>query len=184
MREEQLIERARQGDSGAVKALYDEYAPRVLAITRRFADDDAMAEDWAQDAWVQAIRSLPRFRGDARFSTWLYRIAVNRSLHGRRSGERQARREAQVAASIPLAHVTGRPLLRIRVERALRQIPERMRQVLLLHDVEGYTHAEIAELLGITEGTSKSQLFKARAHMRRRLRPMPELMEGEEACHT
>jgi RNA polymerase sigma-70 factor, ECF subfamily len=183
MTEQELIEQARQGDAAAVKELYDRHAPRVLAITRRFADDDAVAEDWAQDAWVQAIRSLPRFRGEARFSTWLYRIAVNRSLHGRRTGDRQARREAQVALSIPIAHTNGRALLRIRVEKALRQVPERMRQVLVLHDIEGYTHAEIAELLGITEGTSKSQLFKARARMRKLLRPLPELVEGEEVCH-
>ncbi|MBI4409532.1 MAG: RNA polymerase sigma factor, partial [Gemmatimonadetes bacterium] len=139
------------------------------------------AEDWAQEAWARAIRGLPSFRGDAEFSTWLHRIAVNSALHGRRAHERRARREeplGDVATDAP----AGNAVLRWRLERSLDRLPEGMRQVLVLHDVHGYTHEEIGELLGITPGTSKSQLFKARAKMRALLQPI--LTQGEEVCST
>ncbi|MGH7481722.1 MAG: RNA polymerase sigma factor [Longimicrobiales bacterium] len=176
-----LIERAKAGDGVAIRRLYDRYAPRVHTVVRRLAGDDALAEDWAQDAWVQAIRALPSFRHDARFSTWLHRIAVNAALHGRRSRERRTRREA--VAPLALDRVAAAPsLLPLRIGRALDRLPAGMRQVLVLHDVEGYTHEEVAGLLGITAGTSKSQLFKARARMRDLLEPVREPNEGEEAC--
>ena len=91
MVEADYIKRARNGDGDAVRELYNRYAPRVYAVVRRLAGDDALAEDWAQEAWIRAIRALPSFRGDSRFSTWLHRIAVNSALHGRRWRERRAR---------------------------------------------------------------------------------------------
>jgi RNA polymerase sigma-70 factor (ECF subfamily) len=118
-----------------VRALYERYSPRVYAVVRRIAADDDWAQDYEQEAWIRAIRALPTFRGEARFSTWLLRIAAN-------------------------------SLLSQKLEWALDRLPERMRKVLILHDVEGYTHDEIGELLGTTAGTSKSQLSKARGKMR------------------
>lgn len=180
--EHELVRRARQGDGRAVRMLYERHAPRVYAVVRRLAGDDALAEDWAQEAWIRAIRALATFRGDARFSTWLHRIAVNSALQGRRSHERRADREA----SLPIPHRVSsdgdHTLLRLQLERALERLPDRMRQVLVLHDVEGYTHEEIAAALGVTAGTSKSQLFKARARMRRLLRSAHPVTAGEEAC--
>src|SRR5690606_11232597 len=139
--ESEFIRRARDGDGEAIRELYRKYAPRVYAVVRRLAGDDALAEDWAQEAWVRAIRALPTFRGDARFSTWLHRIAVNSALHGRRSRERRAGRETELDG-----HGAVRcddPALRITLERALDALPPGMRQVIVLHDVEGYTHDEI-----------------------------------------
>jgi len=179
MSEEEIIRLARRGDEAAVQALYRRYAPRVYATVRRLAGDAALAEDWAQDAWIQVIRALPRFRGDSKFSTWLHRIAVNAALQGRRWRERRAGREEPLPDS-PLEHRATDPvLLRIRLERALARLPDGMRQVLVLHDVEGYTHEEIAAALGIAPGTSKSQLFKARARMRELLRPAVPAANGE-----
>lgn len=184
MTDQQLIERARAGDEAAIRTLYERYAPRVYATTRRFADDDALAEDWAQEAWVSAIRGLPRFRGAAKFSTWLHRIAINSALQGQRRRERRSNRETALPETLPVSGPgNGAPLLRLRLEAAVRELPPGMRQVLVLHDVEGYTHEEIAEALGVTPGTSKSQLFKARARMRELLGGTTAAARGMEACH-
>jgi len=182
MSEKDLIDRARYGDAAAIRALYERHAPRVYAVIRRFAADDALAEDWAQEAWIQALRALPGFRGDSQFSTWLHRIAVNSALQGRRSRERHVRGEEPLPPSLEIRRSDGDPLLRSRLERALREIPDGMRKILILHDVEGYTHEEIGASLGIAPGTSKSQLFKARAKMREILGPATAIANGEEAC--
>jgi RNA polymerase sigma-70 factor (ECF subfamily) len=164
--ERELIRRAADGDARAIRSLYDRYAPRVYAIVRRIAADDDLAQDYAQEAWIRAIRALPSFRGDARFSTWLHRIAVNSALQALRKTETRRKREAPFPAEVPVGPRGGDTLLQRRLEQALDGLPEGMRQVLILHDVEGYTHEDIGDALGITAGTSKSQLFKARAKMR------------------
>lgn len=181
MTDNECIEGARRGDPRAVRQLYERYSPRVYAVVRRLAGDDALAEDWAQEAWIRALRALPAFRGDARFSTWLHRIAVNSALHGRRWRERRVAKEVVLRPGLD-PQTSPQPDLKLSIERALDQLPEGMRQVLVLHDVEGYKHDEIAGMLGVTAGTSKSQLFKARARMREILRPAREAMNGEEVC--
>jgi RNA polymerase sigma-70 factor (ECF subfamily) len=172
--ERQLIRLAADGDARAIRALYDRYAPRVYAVVRRIAADDDLAQDYAQEAWIRAIRALPTFRGDARFSTWLHRIAVNAALQSLRKADTRTKREAPVTDDVPVAPVHADSLLQRRLEQALDQLPEGMREVLILHDVEGYTHEEIGDVLGVTSGTSKSQLFKARAKMRALLAGLQE----------
>lgn len=169
MTEFELIQRAQQGEPRAIRELYRLYAPRVYAIVKRLAGDDALAEDWAQEAWVRIFRALGTFRAESRFTTWLHRIAVNSALHGRRWRDRRVIREAPLDDTIPTRAATEDALLRLKLEKAIAALPERMRQVLVLHDVEGYTHEDIAEFLGVNVGTSKSQLFKARARMREML---------------
>ena len=164
--ERELLRRAADGDARAIRSLYDRYAPRVYAVVRRIAADDDLAQDYAQEAWIRAIRALPTFRGDARFSTWLHRIAVNAALQALRRNATRTKRESPVPADVAIAPAHSDSLLRRRLEQALEGLPEGMRQVLILHDVEGYTHEEIGDVLGVTPGTSKSQLFKARAKMR------------------
>ncbi len=170
--EAQLIRRAGDGDARAVRALYERYAPRVYAVVRRIAGDDDLAQDYAQEAWIRAIRALPTFRGDARFSTWLHRIAVNAALQALRRTDTRAKREAPMPETVPVGPTRGDALLQTRLEEALDRLPDGMRQVLILHDVEGYTHEEIGDVLGVASGTSKSQLFKARARMRSLLGPI------------
>jgi RNA polymerase sigma-70 factor (ECF subfamily) len=187
--EAQLIERACAGDGQAVRALHERYAPRVFAVVRRIAGDDDLARDYAQEAWIRALRALPTFRGDSRFSTWLHRIAVNAALQAARKVESRKRRESTSVVDVPIAPPSGDALLQLRLEGALDRLPGGMRQVLILHDVEGYTHDEIGEVLGVTAGTSKSQLFKARAKMRELLRPLAEDLptageRGERAWST
>lgn len=164
--ERDLIRLAGNGDARAIRALYDRYAPRVYAVVRRIAGDDDLAQDYAQEAWIRAIRALPTFRGDSRFSTWLHRIAVNAALQALRKTETRRKREGPQPADIAIAPSHKDALLQKQLENALDGLPEGMRRVLILHDVEGYTHEEIGDVLGVTAGTSKSQLFKARAKMR------------------
>lgn len=169
MDDAELIERAGRGDPAALRALYEGHADRVWAVIRRLAGDEALAEDWAQEAWIRVFRSLPGFRGEARLSTWIHRIALNVAVDGQR-------RRAREAPAGPLnEEIEGAPAeepeLRIALERALDRLPAGMRQVLVLHDVEGYTHDEIGAVLGVAAGTSRSQLFKARARLRESLAP-------------
>ncbi len=180
----ELIRQAQEGDGAAIRELYRRHSGRVYAVVRRLAGEDALAEDWAQEAWVRVFRALPSFRGESRFTTWLHRIAVNSALHGRRWRERRARNEAPLSPTLPISAPSEQAVLRLRLERALEKLPDRMRQVIVLHDVEGYTHEEIGEALGVTAGTSKSQLFKARARMRDLLRPKRAALNGEEVCLT
>ncbi len=186
MMETRLIERASDGDPLAIRALYERYAPRVYAVIRRIAGDDDLAQDYAQDTWLRAVRALPTFRGDARFSTWLHRIAVNTALEGHRRNKRHQTRREKLPDTVPAPPENGDPLLESRLEAALDRVPEGMRRVLVLHDVEGYTHEEIGGLLGINPGTSKSQLFKARARMRDFLRDTgaSDLEAGVESWNT
>jgi RNA polymerase sigma-70 factor (ECF subfamily) len=184
MNELESIRLAQEGDGAAMRELYTRYAPRVYAVVRRLAGDDALAEDWAQEAWVRAFRALPSFRGESRFSTWLHRIAVNSALHGRRWRDRRTGSEVPLSIAPEPAGRAEQTVLRLSIQRALDTLPEGMRRIVVLHDVEGYTHEEIGAELGITAGTSKSQLFKARAKLRRLLRPGETPLNGaEEACH-
>ena len=177
----ELLELASEGDARAIRALYDRFAPRVYAVVRRIAGDDDLAQDYAQEAWIRAIRALPTFRGDARFSTWLHRIAVNAALQAVRKSKTRTKREAPAAMDggrdhdIAVLPKQGDAFLQRRLAGALDELPDGMRRVLILHDVEGYTHEEIGEVLGVTSGTSKSQLSKARTKMREML----AALEGE-----
>jgi RNA polymerase sigma-70 factor (ECF subfamily) len=170
MSDQELVDSARTGEAAALRRLYDRHAPRVYAVTRRLISDEALAEDCAQETWMRALRALDTFRGGAAFSTWLHRIAINTALAVRRNARKRTECEASLEDAY-LPAVPGRtPLLRVRLEHALRALPDRMRQVLVLHDVEGFTHQQIGEMLGIEAGTSKSQLFRARSKMRERLK--------------
>ena len=184
MEDNELVKLARTGDGGAIRTLYQRHARRVFAVVRRMAGDDALTEDWAQEAWVRVIRALPTFRGESQFSTWLHRIAVNSALHGRRSRERKAGRETGMDDTYAARPTGGDALLKLKLERAMDRLPDGMRRVLVLHDVEGYTHEEIGEMLGVNPGTCKSQLFKARAKMRNLLSPAPEFAGEVQTCNT
>lgn len=181
MTEHELILRAQHGDAGAIEALYRRHAPRVHTVIRRLTADASQADDVAQEAWIRAIRALPTFREQALFGTWLHRIAVNCALYRRREQARRGSRELEMPDELLPRSPEEHPELRVTLERAIERLPPGMRRVLVLHDVEGYTHDEIGELLGVAPGTCKSQLFKARAKMRALLRP---LTEGEEVCST
>ena len=169
MENEQLtVQRAIDGDQGAMRALWTRHAPHIDVVVRRMVGHDAdLAADVAQDVWIQIFRALPSFRGDAQFGTWAHRIAVNRTLNALRRHRRLAALEVDVEDdSASVEPEADRAMLAASIEHAAARLAPGARTVFLLHDVEGYTHEEIAEQLGITSGGSKSQLFKARAKLR------------------
>jgi RNA polymerase sigma-70 factor, ECF subfamily len=166
----QLIARARAGDAAAERALYDAHVGRIYRLTLRLAGDEELAQEFTQQTLTRAFRSLHTFRGDASFSTWLHRVAVNVTL----SGLRRLRRRRDVELDLEVGAPPGDnprdsdPMLRQRIQEALDSLPDLYRQAVVLHDVQGFTHEEIAGILNIPAGTSKARLSRARA----RLRPM------------
>src|SRR5438046_8501477 len=172
MENEQLtVQRALAGDQAAMRALWTRHAPHIDVVVRRLVGNDPdLAADVAQEVWIQIFRALPGFRGDAQFGTWAHRIAVNRTLNALRRTRRLAALEVDVEDdSASVEPEAERAMLAQSIEDAAARLSPGARTVFLLHDVEGFTHEEIAGQLGITAGGSKSQLFKARAKLRKLL---------------
>ncbi|MGA7291677.1 MAG: sigma-70 family RNA polymerase sigma factor [Terriglobales bacterium] len=181
-----LIRRAQRGDSDAFATLFHTHKMRVYSLCLRMTNNAAEAEDLAQDAFLQVFRKLATFRGDSALSTWLYRIAVNTVLmHFRkRSVYRVSLDEpytGQESAKQPTRREYGArdgrletSVARVALARAISELPDGYRAIFLLHEVEGYQHREIAELLGCSVGTSKSQLHKAKLRIRDLLTYAPE----------
>lgn len=169
--EQTVIRRAIDGDEAALRALWTRHAPHIDLVVRRLVGADAdLAADIAQEVWIQIFRALPSYRGDSQFSTWAHRIAVNRTLNALRKTRRLANVETEVQEdSAAVEPDTDRTFVAQSIEDAASRLSPGARAVFTLHDVEGYTHEEIAEQLGITTGGSKSQLFKARAKLRKLL---------------
>ena len=169
--EPHLIRRAINGDESAIRALWTRHAPHIDTVVRRLVGgDDDLAADIAQEVWIQIFRALPSYRGDSQFSTWAHRIAVNRTLNALRKTRRLASLETEVHEdSAAVEPDSDRTFLAQSIEEAAAKLSPGARAVFVLHDVEGYTHEEIAEELGITTGGSKSQLFKARGKLRKLL---------------
>jgi RNA polymerase sigma-70 factor, ECF subfamily len=167
-----LIAAIKRSAPGSREALYHRYKRRVYGLAMRIVGN-VDAEEVAQEAFIRIFRGLPKFRGDAALSTWIYRLAVNAALSHR---SRRAARAALADATDDAAEPTQPPpaddvhrgdaVLRSRLERALAQLPAGYRTVVVLHDVEGLEHEEIASVLGCHVGTSKSQLHKARGRLR------------------
>jgi RNA polymerase sigma-70 factor (ECF subfamily) len=178
--EQLIIRRAIDGDEAALRALWTRHAPHIDMVVRRLVGfDQDLAEDIAQEVWIQIFRALPGYRGDSQFSTWAHRIAVNRTLNALRRTKRLAAIETTVeedSASVEMD--TERSFVAASIEAATAKLSPGARAVFVLHDVEGYTHEEIAEELGITSGGSKSQLFKARAKLRKLLAHLMDVAEG------
>jgi RNA polymerase sigma-70 factor, ECF subfamily len=178
--EQLIIRRAIDGDEAALRALWTRHAPHIDMVVRRLVGfDQDLAEDIAQEVWIQIFRALPGYRGDSQFSTWAHRIAVNRTLNALRRTKRLGAIETSVeedSASVEMD--TERSFVAASIEQATAKLSPGARAVFVLHDVEGYTHEEIATQLGITSGGSKSQLFKARAKLRKLLAHLIDVPEG------
>lgn len=171
MTEAALIQAACAGDHAAMSALYEKHAGRVYSVVRRLVGDDDLADDVSQDAWLRAFEKLHLFRGDSAFGTWMHRLAVNAALNRLRRSSRRTEIEGAVELRQAAARTDDVVLNQRVLSKAMDQLPAGYRQVLVLHDVEGLKHEEIARRLGIATGTSKSQLHKARARMRTLLSP-------------
>jgi RNA polymerase sigma-70 factor, ECF subfamily len=166
-----LVQRARSGDVRAFERLYRQHTGRVYALCLRLVRDPALAEDCTQEAFVNAWRGLKSFETRSAFGTWLHRIAVNVVLARRRRSE-------PVVESLPdddqaeLAEsdwTLDTPVEVSEIESAVAALPQGARDVMVLCGIQGYSHGEAAELLGIAEGTCKAQLHRARALLRQKL---------------
>lgn len=168
-----LVDQAASGDRAAFEVLYRRHRDRIYGLVWRLAGGDAgLAEDLLQEAFVRAWQKLDSFRGDSRFGTWLHRLSVNVALSDRRIRMRKAGRETALDGTVERV-TSGEADVRapdqMDLEQAIAQLPERARTVLVLFDVEGYSHAEIAEMTGMAVGSSKAQLHRARKLVREEL---------------
>ena len=163
-----LIERAQRGNASAIRALYDTHVDRIYRLTYRLTGVEHLAREVTQDTFVRAFASIGGFRGDSAFGTWLHTIAVSLSLNEIKRRKRERARNAPLEDAIALAESAPHsdPLLREKLMEAVNDLPEGCRTVFMMHDAEGYTHQEIAAALGVTEGTSKAQLSRARGKLR------------------
>ena len=163
-----LVERAQRGDASAIRALYDAHVDRIYRLTYRLTGVEHLAREVTQDTFVRAFAAIGEFRGDSAFGTWLHSIAVSLSLNEIKRRKRERARNAPLEDAVALAASAPHsdPLLRAKLMEAVNDLPEGCRTVFMMHDAEGYTHQEIAAALGVTEGTSKAQLARARGKLR------------------
>jgi len=192
---EGFVERAKRGDKRAFGRLVDEYKDKIYSYVSRMLGDPYEAEDVTQEAFVRAYRSLPRFRGASSFHTWLYRIASNLAI----DVVRRRRRNDVSAFSLdePLESddgeyereiaddsggpedATGTRETQVAVRRAIMDLPEKLRDVMILYELQGETYEDIAEILDVPLGTVKSRLFNARNQLKERLQSLVEAGEIE-----
>lgn len=171
MSEAHLIARVLEGDRLAGRELYDAHAPRVFRLAYRMTCDEDMARECTQDTFVRAFSKLNGFRQESAFATWIHRIAVSVVLQALRSKRRLSARFVDIdeAHDVIAEDNTYDAELASRLERAVEELPEIYRTALIMHDLEGYTHAAIADVLAIAEGTSKTRVAHARAKLRETL---------------
>ncbi|MFL6375779.1 MAG: RNA polymerase sigma factor [Pyrinomonadaceae bacterium] len=168
----ELCQRAAAGDLSAFELVYEKYHRRTYSLCLRMTASQTEAEDLTQEVFIQLFRKIGSFRGDSAFSTWLHRLTVNQVLmHFRRRSVKNEKTTEE--GEMPEQAVTGSAnpnrmavVDRIALKNAISQLPKGYRTVFVLHDVEGFEHEEVARIMGISVGTSKSQLHKARLKLR------------------
>ena len=167
----ELVERIRGGDGSAFEALYRQHATRLYNLASRMTGAKGEADDLLQDIFLLAYRKIGSFRGESSLGTWLYRLAMNHCLDVLRNRQTRMGQQTQsldqpdadpVASPVPILSAVNR----IDLERAIASLPPACRAAFLLHDVEGFGHQEVGTMLGVSEGTSKSQVHKARMRIR------------------
>jgi RNA polymerase sigma-70 factor (ECF subfamily) len=172
----ELAQRSARGDSEAFEQIYRRHFRRVYALCLRMLGDPTQAEDLTQDVFVNLFNKIGSFRGESAFTTWLHRMTVNQVLmYFRKASTRSEHTTDEGETPVQIVRGTENPnampvVDRISLERAIAQLPPGYRTVFVLHDVEGYDHDEIARMLEVSEGTSKSQLHKARLKLRTLIR--------------
>ena len=172
----ELAARCRAGDADAFEELYRQHARRLFGLVVRMLGSGEDAEDLLQEVFLQAHRKLAGFRGESTLGTWLYRLTMNHCLDHLRGRQAKMSRATEslddedAAEPMAPAPVVPPAISRMDLEKAIAALPPGSRAAFLLHDVEGFEHREIAAILGVSEGTSKSQVHKARLKLRTILR--------------
>ena len=171
MSQDQLVQRVLAGEAGADRELYDRYVTPVFRLAYRLAGDSDLAQDFVQDTFVKVFDKLGTFRGESALGTWITAIALSVALNGLRRVKRLRQRETDLddARAVAGGPRRAEPDLKERLSVAIDALPRGYRTVFLMHDLEGYTHEEIGSALQIQPGTSKAQLFRARAKLRESL---------------
>jgi len=168
LNESQLIQRVLGGDPAAERALYGAHVDRIYRLAYRMTGDETMAEDFTQDTFIRAFDRLADFQGRSALSTWLHSVAVSVILNGLRKIKRIRTREIDIDEA-PARSTAARvpdPDLKLRLHRAIETLTDGLRLVFVMHDVEGYKHEEIARVLEVPVGTSKTRLARARRALR------------------
>lgn len=165
---DRLVARTLSGDARAARMLYDAHVDQVYRLAVRLTGDTELARECTQQAFARAFQRLETFRGDSSFGTWLHRLTVNVTLSQLRRVRRIHEMERELGAAGPELshHRDPDPILQHRITKALAALPEASRKVVVMHDVEGFTHEEIGTALDIATGTSKARLSRARARLR------------------
>ncbi len=185
-----LVKRAQNGDQSAIAEIYRLHCRRIYSLCMRMVANQAEAEDLTQEIFLHAFRKIHTFRGEAAFSTWLYRLGVNivlmqlrKKSHPMVSFDELRRSNGDTTRRIEPTDETdhvGGMISRMLVQGAIDQLPSGFKRVIVLHDIEGYAHREIAELTGRSVGNSKSQLHKARQRLRELLTEIPHFQAPRE----
>lgn len=179
-----LVARLKAGDASAYEALHRQHAPRLFNLAYRMLGSAADAEDAVQETFLLVFRKVGGFKGESSVGTWLYRLGMNLCidrLRSRATGEARRTRPIDVD---PIPTPSGDDemvLTRLDLERAIAELPEGCRAAFLLHDVEGFDHREVGAILGVSDGTSKSQVHKARLRLREHLLRRARPASGEAA---
>jgi RNA polymerase sigma-70 factor (ECF subfamily) len=171
--DEQLIQRCLNGEISAFRELYDQHKEGLFSVAMRIHHNSQDAEDALQETFVKIYKALPGFKGECKLSTWIYKILLNTCFSSLKQKKSSAERLINLSKD-ELANSTKQndnPLNKLILEQEIASLPVGYRSVFVLHEVEGFSHEEIAEMLEITIGTSKSQLFKAKKMLRIRLKP-------------
>lgn len=189
--EQAWLARAAKGEEEAFSCLVRAYEKRVFALTRRLCVDEQDAEEAAQDAFLAVWQGLPQFRGEASFSTWLYRLTVNACMDVLRRRQRRSGRDEPLESAETLPSPAPSPQeeaeraqLRAAIEAGLRQLPEEYRTVLILREIQQLTYGEIARATGAELGTVKSRLSRGRMLLRNFLRESGNLSDGPASNQT
>lgn len=172
----ELVQRCRKGERKAQYELYQLYKDRVFNIAYRMANSQQDAEDITQMAFVRVFKKIDSFRGDSAFSSWVYRLTVNICInHFRREKRKKelvVHELSELATNLKILKTNEQASkMKPFLEKAIRALPAGYRMIFVLYDIEGYKHEEIAEMMNISEGTSKSQLHKARKELKQYLEP-------------
>jgi RNA polymerase sigma-70 factor (ECF subfamily) len=157
-----VVRRAQRGDVGAFESLYRKHAPPIYALCRRMSGDEREARELVQDVFVRAWERLASFRGQSAFATWLHRLAVNTVLEDVRGAKRDDARFDNGDVDLLGDAIGAQMDARIDLDAALARLPHGARVAFVLHDIEGYSHEEVAELTGTAPGTARAQAWRAR----------------------
>ena len=170
-REPELIARVVAGDRLAARELYDAQAPRVFRLAFRLTGDEHLAQEMTQETFIRAFAQLDKFRGESALSTWLHRVTLSVTSNAMRKVKRFREREADLDEALTISSPAREADIDLKesLHKAIDELPEIYRTTLVMHDIEGYTHEEIASVLGVAEGTCKSRLSVARAQLREKL---------------